>query len=199
MEREITTIPLIQLGPALPCDTPDPRTLFTREDDPAISVMTDFSRVPPITVEPIMTIDYALHKMMKRGVRLLLITGEHDHVIGIITSYDIQGEKAIKYSQETGVSHSNITVEMFMTSLRKMPAFDLDFVKQSLVRHVIATLEDLNRQHALVVTRSDDNQSQRIRGMFSTSHISRCLGKEVGASVHAAPSLAEIQKKLTEH
>jgi len=199
MEREIKTIPLVEIISAAPCDSPDRRSLLVSEDDPAVSVMTDFERIPPITIEPIMTIDYALQKMKKQGVRLLLVTGEHDYVTGIITSYDIQGEKPVKYAEETGLNHNSITVEMIMTPLSRMPAFDLDFVKQSLVRHVIATLRELNRQHALVVARAGDGQSQRIRGMFSTSHISRCLGRDIGLSVHAAPSLAEMHRKLGNH
>lgn len=196
MKREITTIPLIEISAAAPCDSPDPRSLLTSEDDPAISVMTDFTRVPPITIEPIMTIDYALQKMKKQGVRLLLVTGEHDYVTGIITSYDIQGEKPVKYAEETGLNHNNINVEMIMTPLGRMPAFDLEFIKQSLVRHVIATLRQLNRQHALVVSVDEVGRTQRIRGLFSTSNISRCLGRNIGVSVHAAPSLAEMQRKL---
>lgn len=196
MKREITTIPLVEIRADAPCDSPDPRSLFTGEDNTALSVMTDFTRVPPITIEPIMTIDYALQKMKKQGVRLLLVTGEHDYVTGIITSYDIQGEKPVKYAEETGLNHNSITVEMIMTPLSRMPAFDLEFIKQSLVRHVIATLKQLNRQHALVVSMDKGGRTQRIRGLFSTSHISRCLGRDIGVSVNAAHSLAEIQRKL---
>ena len=196
MEREITIIPLVEMQSGIPCDAPDRRSLLVKDDDPAMAVMTDFSRIPPITIEPIMTIDYALQKMKKLGVRLLLVTGEHDYVTGIITSYDIQGEKPVKYSEEHGLNHYGITVAMIMTPLNEMAAFDLDFVKQSLVRHVVATLRQLNRQHALVVNTSDKTGSQRIRGMFSTSHIGRCLGRDLGVSVHAAPSLAEMQRRL---
>lgn len=199
MEREIRTIPLVTITSAAPCDSPDRRSLLVSEDDPAVSVMTDFTRIPPITIEPIMTIDYALEKMKKQGVRLLLVTGEHDYVTGIITSYDIQGEKPVQYAEETGLGHHSITVEMIMTPLGRMPAFDLEFVQQSLVRHVIATLRELNRQHALVVVRGGDGRPQRIRGLFSTSHISRCLGRNIAVSVHAAPSLAEMHRKLADH
>lgn len=196
METEITTIPLVKMVSGIPCDMPDRQSLLLKEDEPALAVMTDFSRIMPITIEPVMTIDYALHKMMKQGVRMLLVTGEHDYVIGIITSYDIQGEKPVKYSEETGLNHNNIKVAMIMTPLSEVAAFDLEFVKQSLVRHVVATLRQLDRQHALVVSTSDKTGGQRIRGMFSTSHIGRCLGRDVEISVHAAPSLAEIQRKL---
>jgi CBS domain-containing protein len=195
METEITTIPLVKMAAGIPCDAPDRQSLLLREDEPALAVMTDFSRIMPITIEPIMTIDYALHKMMRQGVRMLLVTGEHDYVIGIITSYDIQGEKPVKYSEETGLNHNNIKVAMIMTPLNEVAAFDLNFVKQSLVRHVVNTLCRLHRPHALVVT-SDKTGAQRICGMFSTSHIGRCLGKDLNINVHAAPSLAEIQREL---
>ena len=126
---------------------------------------------------------------------MLLVSGEHDNIIGIITSYDIQGEKPVKYAEENGLGHDRITVAMIMTPLGQVPAFDLDFVKQSLLRHVVTTLHALNRQHALVVSTAADG-TQRIRGLFSSSHIGRLLGRDLGVNVHAAPSLAEMQRKL---
>lgn len=193
MEREIKMIPRVQMRSGIPCLSPDPHAASAMEQDAATRVMTDFSRVVPITVEPIVNIDLALRKMKDSGVRLLLVTDAHDNIAGVITSYDIQGEKPIKYSEEYGLHHSRITVEKIMTPLEQMPAFDYAFVQQSLVRHVIGTLKALNRRHALVVEAITGGQ--RIRGMFSTSQIGKMLGTAIYEPLHAAPSLADMQQE----
>ena len=195
MEREITIIQRVQMNSGIPCLSPDLHSASALEQDPAARVMTDFSRIVPITVEPTVNIDLALRKMKDSGVRLLLVTDAHDNIAGVITSYDIQGEKPIKYSEEYGIHHSRISVEKIMTPLEQMPAFDYAFVQQSLVRHVIGTLKTLNRQHALVVETLQGQQ--RIRGMISTSQISKMLGTALDETLHAAGSLADMQQERT--
>lgn len=197
MEHEIKTIPLVKMRSGIPCLSPDPRSAAATEHDPAVRVMTDFSRVVPITVEPIVSIDLALRKMKDSGVRLLLVTDPRDNISGIITSYDIQGEKPIKMSEESRIHHTKITVEKIMTPLEQMPAFDYAFVLQSLVRHVIATMKALERQHALVVENPD--RAQRIRGMFSTSQIGKMLGTKIYEPLHASHSLAAMQQDRTHY
>ena len=180
---------------------PDPKTFLVREDEPALKVMTDFTLVIPKTVEPGISIDEALEKMKLEGVRLLLVKDERNFITGIITSYDIQGEKPITYSRETGTSHDKITVKMIMTPLQQLPVFHLSFVEKSLVRHVVATLRQLEKHHVLVVA-GDDKDSMHIRGMFSTSQIDHRLGKRIHDTLYSAHSLAEmmrgIQKELTD-
>lgn len=196
MEREIITIPRVKISSGIPCHSPDPDTAFVGENDPAIKVMTDFEQVTPITIEPIVSIDVALKKMKTVGVRLLFVTDEEDHIAGVVTSYDIQGEKPIKYSQQQHISHDRILVGMMMVPLEQMPAFDFDFVKQSLVRHVIATYAELNRPHALVIEIDKINGAQSIRGMFSSTQISKLLGRGIYSPLHAGHSLADIQHDI---
>lgn len=193
MEHEIKNIPLIRMRSGIPCRSPDRKAGAARDSDPAHKVMTDFAMVTPITVEPILSIDLALTKMKDSGVRLLLVTDVHDNIAGIITSYDIQGEKPIKFSRQSGVHHTRIRVENIMTPLEEMPAFDFGFVQQSLVRHVISTMRQLNRQHALVV----EAGGQSIRGMFSTTQISKMVGTKVFDPMHASQSLAAMQHDRT--
>lgn len=197
MEHEITTLPRIPLHSGIPVLAPDPKLAYVKPDDPALRVMIDFGNTAPITIEPIVNIDLALKKMSSMGVRLLLVTDQHDDIGGVITSYDITGEKPIQYSQETGIDHSEILVHMMMISLEKFPAFDYDFVRQSLVRHVISSIRELERPYALVVETDAKSDRQLIRGMFSSTHISKLLGRGVYDPLHYAHSLADMQHELT--
>ncbi|MBF8269386.1 MAG: CBS protein [Gammaproteobacteria bacterium] len=196
MEREIINIPRITIRSGIACQTPDPTSSYVHENDPAVSVMTDFRVVNPITIEPNVSIDVALNKMKTLGVRLLLVTDAEDHIAGVITSYDIQGEKPVKYSEEHGISHDRINVAMLTVSLESIPAFDFAFIQQSLVRHVVTTFAELERPHALVIEFDKTSGRPSVRGMFSSTQISKLLGRSVYTPLHAGHSLADIQHEM---
>ena len=60
--------------------------------DRALEVMTDFKQRIPVTVNGDFAISQALGVMMHSGVRLLVLDAS-SRLIGLISSYDIQGEK----------------------------------------------------------------------------------------------------------
>ncbi|NMQ20862.1 CBS domain-containing protein [Candidatus Competibacter phosphatis] len=63
-------------------------------DDPALSVMTDLCQVAAVTTELSIPLDQGLDIMIKRGVRVLLVVDADDHILGLVTSRDIDGEKS---------------------------------------------------------------------------------------------------------
>jgi hypothetical protein len=195
MGLEIKTLPMVSLGKSLPCTKPDSEKNTVTDDHPAIQVMTDFTVVSPVTIEPFLSLDLALDRMKTMGVRLLLVTDDHDDICGVITSYDLQGEKPIRYAETTGVGHREMNVGMIMTPITDTPAVDLDHVQQSLVRHIINSMKQLDRPHMLVVENLA-NGRQRIRGLFSTSQIGKLLGRRIYEPLRPSRSLAEISGSI---
>jgi signal-transduction protein with cAMP-binding, CBS, and nucleotidyltransferase domain len=195
MGVEIKTLPLVKISKNLPCIKPEADKNPVTGDHPAIEVMTDFEIINPVKIEPFNSIDTALDRMKIMGVRLLLVTDEADYISGVITSYDLQSEKSVRYTEDTGIKHKDITVEMIMTPIHDTPAVDLDYVRQSLVKHVINTLKDLDRPHILVIENTKSNK-QKIRGLFSSSQISKVLGRKIYEPLHASRSLAELKQKI---
>ncbi len=193
MEHEIITVPLVKVKSGITCITPNPENVIVTENDPAITVMTDFTEVMPITIEANASLAAALQKMKAHGIRLLLVEDGKGHIIGVITAYDIQSEKPVQFSAENAISVNEIQIGMLMTALEKTPAFDFDFVSQALVRHVIQTMKELDRPHTLVIETKD---GQRIRGIFSTSRISKLLGRPVYQPLQMAHSFAEIHHEI---
>jgi len=196
MTHEITTIPVVKVKSGITCDSPNPEEISITENDPAISVMTDFKETLAVTIETEANLASALQKMKAHGIRLLLVTGEQDQIIGVLTAYDIQSEKPVQYGAENGITVNEIQANMLMTPLEQTPAFDFEFVSQALVRHVIHTMRELERPHTLVI---ETKNGQRIRGVFSTSRISKLLGRPVYQPLHAAHSLADIQHEIGIH
>ena len=60
--------------------------------------------------------------------------------------------------------------------------------------HVLATLRDSGRQHAMVVDRDSEGQ-ERVRGLFSLTQIARQLGVTV-QTPQVARTFAEIESQL---
>ena len=195
MGHEITTIPPFNVKSGIAYNKPSTENVSVSENDPAITVMTDFTEIVPITIEANANLANALQKMREHGIRLLMVTNEQDRIVGVITAYDIQSEKPVQYGAENNIAINQIHISMLMTPLEETPAFDIDFVNQSLVRHVVHTMKELNRPHTLVI---ETNDEQCIRGVFSTSKISRLLGRPVYQPLHAAHSLAELQHEMSD-
>lgn len=178
-------------------------------DNPAIDVMTDFHHVRPRTTRPEVSIDDALEHMKKSGVRLLLVEYPARSVVGIISSYDIQGEKPIQLVQESRISRSDIKVSDIMTPHGEIEALNMLSVRNARVGHIVATLRALERRHLLVVQSDDFDESEEtgadeeeptiragalvIRGLFSSAQIGRQLRVDVDAIMTPAHSLAEIR------
>ena len=59
-------------------------------DSPAIEVMTDLKRVRPVTANPDESLVAAEERMIRRGVRLLLVLDPAGTLMGILTAMKIR-------------------------------------------------------------------------------------------------------------
>lgn len=169
---------------------PDHLTL----DMPAIYAMTDLQRVAAVTVEPATRLDAANQKMIANQVRLLLVCRADNSVAGILTASDILGEKPVKYMHEVDCTYADIMVRDIMTAYDELDVLALGDIQMACVGDVVATLQQVARQHALVID-NDRYGLQRVRGIFSASHISRQLGMPIPESGRAH-SFAELEQAL---
>jgi CBS domain-containing protein len=186
----------VSLHPGTPCYTPSGWVPLAYIDDPAISVMTDFKEIVPVTIEPHFRIDAALRKMKVAGVRLLLVPDVEDNIIGIITATDILGDLPLKKGQELEMPHHDLHVAMIMTPLDRVLAVDMVTVRDARVGHIISTLRRHERQHMLVVEIDRLTQQHMIRGLFSTSQISKLVSHDITDPEYAAHTLADVYHEL---
>ena len=159
--------------------------------DPAISVMTDLNKVSLVSVRAKTPMDKANAKMIRYGVRLLLVLDDNDQVAGLLTATDILGEKPMRYLQNMGGTHADIMVRDIMTTQRELEAMKIGDVKNAQVGEIVASLKKSHRQHALVVAESADGK-QSVYGLFSITQIARQLGAQV-QSFELARTFAEIE------
>ena len=163
-------------------------------DSPAMVVMTDLTRVTAAVIEPYATADAAHSHMMQRGVRMLLALSDGGVLAGIITATDLLGEKPVTVARERGVRHSEILVSDLMTPAARLDAFDMHSVMTARVGHIVTSLQQARRHHALVTQVNDAGQIE-VRGIFSLSQVARQLGTALQLP-EAAGSFAEIEAAL---
>ena len=171
-------------------DTAPPITL----EDPALSVMTDLMRVPAVQVDPQADIEAAMRVMIRRNVRSLFVVNVDNEILGLVTATDLLGEKPLQYLQQYGGRRSDIRVRELMTPHARLEVLALAEVARSRVGHILATLQEAGRQHAMVVE-DDAAGRQFVRGVFSASQLEKQLGRPIAAGA-VAHTFAEIEAAL---
>lgn len=165
--------------------------------DPAINVMTDLRAISVVNVRAMTTMEKANAKMIRYGVRTLLVLDDADKVVGLLTATDVLGEKPVRFLQQVGGTHADILVRDVMTVQRELSVLKLDDVLAARVGDILATLKAAGRQHAMVVEEGADG-SQTVRGLFSATQIARQLGVQV-KTAEVARVFAEIEAAVGAH
>lgn len=160
-------------------------------DSPATDVMTDLGKVALVSVRAKTPMDRANAKMIRYGVRMLLVLDDNEQVAGLLTASDVMGEKPMRFLQNMGGTHADIMVRDIMSTQRELEVLRIDDVKKATVGQIVATMKKADRQHALVVSESSDGR-QSVCGLFSITQIARQLGAQV-QSFELARTIAEIE------
>lgn len=163
-------------------------------DSPAVSVMTDLTQVKAATTGPSTSLHHAEQLMIYQGVRMLFVVTEMPSLLGLVTSTDLRGDRAVRIVQERGLHHHELTVGDVMTELAELDAVELDALRTATVRNLIATLKIHGRNHLLVVV-GGSAVPLRVRGVISRAQIERQLGAPIGL-VEVAGSFAELGQML---
>jgi CBS domain containing-hemolysin-like protein len=166
------------------------------EDDPAIDVMTDLSQVTTYTTELATPLSRALETMVKRGVRMLLVRDIDGQIVGLITSRDIEGSKPNRILAKAGGSWEDLLVADIMTLKPKLEVLLMEDVLKARVGDIIATLRQVNRQHAMVLDSDPDTGKPAVRGIFSLSQIGLLLGLDIDPAQQPT-TYADLEKART--
>jgi CBS-domain-containing membrane protein len=102
--------------------------------DPALSVMTDFRERPSVTVVDIASIDDALEHMRHTGVRCAFaIDAQNRVVLGLITAYDISGEKPMQHMLFRAIRRSEVLVRDIMQKISSCRVADIREIERATV------------------------------------------------------------------
>lgn len=138
-------------------------------ENPATTILTDFSVSEPLVIESNVKASNARKMMVKTHVRLKLVVDSEEHFLGVISSQDLSEQNIVRTA---GVmNQDDLLVTDLMTRKQDLLALTLDEVERACIGDIIDFLKDNHRQHCLVI----DNDTHKIRGIFSASDISRTL------------------------
>jgi len=193
MERRFLSLPSHSLGEKGGFRRPSQPKVGL--ESPALKVMTDLTRVSPATIGPDASIEDANRFMMRRGVRLLLVTDEREDVLGVISATDILGERSMRVAAGRGLRRDELAVADVMTPAERVEVIALADIEGARVGHVVATLMHAGRQHALVVDNEAASGRVMVRGILSLSQVARQLGEPLQLS-EVARTFAEIEAVL---
>jgi len=143
-------------------------------DDPAVYAITDFTRDYPVTVDPERSIDDALLEMIHLGVRALLVERER-RLLGLITSYDIQGEKPMQFLlSSTFGRHEDLRVAHIMTPWDRLRALDWHALESARAADLLRVFESSGLTHLLVIE-AGSGARVLVRGLASRARLLRQL------------------------
>ena len=139
--------------------------------DPAIYALTDFKRDYPMTVDAERQIDDALSDMIRLSVRALLVAKEQ-RLVGLITSYDIQGERPMQFLQSSNYSrHEDIRVVHVMTPWDELLALDWDHVEAARAGELLMLFEQTDLTHLLVIEVDRKTSQSTVRALASRARL----------------------------
>jgi len=193
MLEKYKSISLGSLPKTTKCVNPDRGYKELSLDEPAIAVMTDHRLEQAHTCLENKSIDRAMKQMAENKTNMLLVTDTDHVVVGLITSADISGEKAVQYVHDSGKSRDQLKVRHLMTAMDKLPSIEIRHVLNSSIGDVLHTLNDIGSEYMLVSSLQDGEPA--IRGVFSARSIARSLKIFFNPSP-GAKTFAEFTKAL---
>ena len=150
-------------------------------DNWAYEAVTDFTRICPITVFPDCAIEDARERMIRLGVHALLVTerqneGTRRHVLGLITSYDIQHrqERLLRLAQGLSQPPQAVCVREVMTPWNDLPLIHYESLLDLTVGELQERLEGTGLTHFLVVE-SEVGDRGSARGLISRASVAKRL------------------------
>lgn len=164
-------------------------------DSPAIEAMTDFSRIPTVTIGAGASLREANATMISRGVRLLMVSDSEEQVEGLITARDLLGERPMQIAQARNGKRDDLVVKDLMCPVAGIDTLYLGEVMNARVIDILNALKSQGRQHILVEDIDPATGLPRVRGIFSATQIGRLLGVPV-LGFELASTFAEIEAAL---
>jgi CBS domain containing-hemolysin-like protein len=161
----------------------------TSANTPALGILTDFRQhLPRVIAADVKAID--VEAIMKRvHVKMKLVVDSNNRCVGLISLNDLSEENILK-KVDKNTSRDELLVSDFMRSKESLKCFDFKDLLNATVSDVLATQQNNNQQHCLVI----DRARHEIRGLISARDVARRI--KGGVSIQEHLSFEELFKEL---
>ena len=169
---------------------------YADPQDPALSVMTDFRERASVTVLDTAPIDDALEHMRHTGVRCAFaIDAQSRVVLGLLTAYDITGEKPMQYMVSRAIRRCEVLVRDIMQEMLTCRVADIKQIELATV-DAVANMFIGNRLTHVPVMERDETGQQRLRGLLSAAKVKRLLSRSFTPPLMTDGSATAAQKDI---
>jgi CBS domain-containing protein len=150
---------------------------YADPQDPALTVMTDFRERASVTVPDTAAIEEALEHMRHTGVRCAFAIDERTCVVvGLITAYDITGEKPMQYMLSHAIPRREVLVRDIMQEIADCRVVDIKQIEMATVV-AVSNMFARNRLTHVPVMETTESGEQRLRGLLSAARVRRLLSR----------------------
>jgi hypothetical protein len=134
--------------------------------------------------------------MRKLGVRMLLVTDDTGAVAGIVTLTDLDSERPAKIASKSGERPEDLLVQDIMTLRGRIEVLHLQDVVEARVGHLLSSLREAGRRHALVLQPGENGDADMICGIFSLTKLCALIGLAINTGDPMSAIEAELSKVL---
>lgn len=160
-----------------------------------MAAMTDLVEVKAATIGPDKPLEQAEKNMIHQGVRLLFVVTDIPCVDGVVTAYDLHGDKPLRLVTERQVRHADLCVADVMTPLADLDTVELASLAKATIGQLMTTFAQTGHLHLLVLESASAQAPARIRGLISKTQLQRQLGvAQDGTEI--ATTFTELSKAL---
>ncbi|WP_076919615.1 CBS domain-containing protein [Pseudoalteromonas sp. SK18] len=137
---------------------------------PATQIVTSFTHTSPMRAAFDTTIEQASKQLNTQRSDFILVTDEHQKLIGIVASADLQSSKIMILAQRLGLPRSEISLRYLMTPLSNLMGVSMKSLSYSCIGDALQTMEHHGAMFLLVTAANNE-----ISGLISARDIARKL------------------------
>ena len=157
---------------------------------PALKMVNNFTQKTPIRAEHGTTITDALKQVSAQQSGFVLVTDEHQKLIGLVSSADLQSSKITIIAERLNMQRSEVSLRDIMTPVSRLTGVSMQSLSYACIGDALQTMEHQGTMFLLVTTASNE-----ICGLISA----RQIAKTLHIPVHISPiahSFSEVLENI---
>ena len=157
---------------------------------PALKMVNNFTQKTPIRAEHGTTITDALKQVSAQQSDFVLVTDEHQKLIGLVSSADLQSSKITIIAERLNMQRSEVSLRDIMTPVSRLTGVSMQSLSYACIGDALQTMEHQGTMFLLVTTASNE-----ICGLISA----RQIAKTLHIPVHISPiahSFSEVLENI---
>ena len=137
---------------------------------PALKMVNNFTQKTPIRAEHTTTITDALKQVSAQQSDFVLVTDEHQKLIGLVSSADLQSSKITIIAERLNMQRSEVSLRDIMTPVSRLTGVSMQSLSYACIGDALQTMEHQGTMFLLVTTASSE-----ICGLISARQIAKTL------------------------